>query len=69
MVKRAAGFDATLIRDLSEAVYRDRLGRSDAASAIAKSGEAVLRKRASVYDPITRSYLKALKHFGLLRED
>lgn len=54
-------FSPEYIRDISERVYRTRLG-ADAASMIAKdkdNGEK-LRSRAASYDPLTRAYLAAL---------
>lgn len=55
-------FDPDYIRDLSEKVYRDRLGADDVASMIEKDndGGAKLRSRAGLYDGLTRAYLKAL---------
>ena len=55
-------FSPSYIRDLSEKVYRSRLGARDAASMIEKdrdSGEK-LRSRAGSYDPLTRAYLDAI---------
>lgn len=57
-----AKFDPEYIRDISEKVYRERLGGTDAASMVAKdkdNGEK-LRNRAGAYDPLTRVYLDAL---------
>ena len=49
------------IRDISEAVYKDRLN-GGAERMIAQDGDAgkKLRSRAGAYDQLTRSYLKAL---------
>lgn len=50
------------VRDLSEAVYRTRLGPADVASMIAKDGDSgeKLRGRAGSYDTLTCAYLEAL---------
>lgn len=55
-------FDPNYIRDISEKVYRERLGPDDTASMIAKDkdGGERLRGRASSYDPLTRAYLDVL---------
>jgi hypothetical protein len=55
-------FDPDYVRDLSEKVYRDRLGADDVVSMIEKDqdGGAKLRARAASYDGLTRAYLKAL---------
>lgn len=55
-------FSPDYIRDLSEKVYRDRLGVAQVASMIRDdkdSGEK-LRGRAASYDPLTRCFLKAI---------
>lgn len=58
---RAPEFDADAVRDLSEAVYRDRLGETDAAAMVEKDGDSgqKLRERASSYDQLSRAYLRA----------
>ena len=65
-------FDPDYIRDLSEKVYRDRLGAEDVASMIEKDddGGTKLRSRAASYDGLTRAYLKALgvEPHSVLRE-
>lgn len=61
--KREPEFDAGLVRAISEAVYRERLGEGGAARMIAEDaddGEA-LRERSASYDSLTRSYLRAIK--------
>jgi hypothetical protein len=57
--------DADRIRDISEAVFRERLG-SDAKSMIEKDGDdgKKLRARAGAFDSLTRVYLKVLKQAG-----
>lgn len=65
--KREPEFDAETVRDISEAVYRDRLGADDVASMIEKDGDngQKLRERASSYDNLTRSYMRAVRGRGL----
>lgn len=58
---RAAEFDAGHVRDISEAVYRDRMGEKDASERIAKIGAAKFREHAGLYDALTRAYLRAIK--------
>lgn len=50
------------VRDVSEAVYRMRLGPDDTARMIAKDGDKgeQLRGRAGSYDTLTRAYMKVL---------
>ena len=60
--KREPEFDPKMVRDISETVYRERLGEGGADRMIEKdadSGEQ-LRERAGSYDSLTRSYLRAL---------
>lgn len=54
---------ADRVRDISERVYRDRLGESDVASMIAKDGDGglKLRERAVSYDALSRCYLRAIE--------
>jgi len=54
--------DAERIRDISEKVYRIRLGARDTQSMIAKDGDngEKLRQRAGSYDVLTRAYLEAM---------
>ena len=61
-VVRVPEFDADHVRDVSEAVYRDRLG-NDLDEMLEKDadGGKKLRDRAGSYDALTRSYLRALK--------
>jgi len=56
-------FDANRVRDVSELVYRDRLGPVECANMIEKDGDggAKLRERAGSYDSLTRCYLRALR--------
>lgn len=63
---RTQEFDPEHVRDISEAVYRDRLGKDEAAKMVAKAkGDVgILRRNASSYDGITRSYLRVLKARG-----
>ena len=51
-----------VIRDISEAVYRDRLGINGVKSMLANDADdgKKLRQRAGCYDPLTRSYLRIL---------
>lgn len=55
--------DQEFVRDISEAVYRERLGAADAAAMIEKDGDQgqKLRERAASYDSMTRSYIRALQ--------
>lgn len=55
--------DAERIRDISDKVYRIRLGQRDTESMIAKDGDQgqKLRQRAGSYDVLTRAYLEALE--------
>lgn len=48
------------VRDISEAVYRVRLGEDDTARMIAVDGAEKLRKRAACYDILTRVYLDVI---------
>lgn len=50
------------IRDVSEKVYRKRLGKEDVERMIAKDGDGGvrLRKRASIYDDLVGDILKVL---------
>lgn len=61
-MKREPEFDPMKVRDVSEVVYRDRLGAEDVAKMIKKDGDAgqKLRERASSYDTLTRAYMRAL---------
>jgi len=58
----ATGFSAEYVRDVSEMIYRDRLGEKDVASMIEKDGDGgvKLRQRAGCFDSLTRSYLKII---------
>lgn len=60
--KQQSAFDDVMVRDISEKVYRLRLGAEDTASMIAKdkdNGEK-LRARAVCFDTITRAYLEVI---------
>lgn len=61
--KRGPEFDPEAVRDISEAVYRERLGKDDAAAMIEKDGDGgkKLRERASSYDNLTRAYMRAMR--------
>lgn len=58
---REAEFPPEVVRDLSEKVYRERLGEGGAERMIAEDGDQgqKLRTRAAVMDDLTRSYLRA----------
>ena len=60
---RPVEFDPEMVRDISEAVYRDHLGPADVVSMIEKDKDAgqKLRARASCYDTFTRSYLRVFE--------
>lgn len=60
---RTPEFPLERIRDLSERVYRDRLGESDVTSMLAKDGDGgiKLRERAVSYDALSRAYLRAIE--------
>lgn len=62
MAKREAEFDADYVRDISEAVYRMRLGVGGADRMIEADGDGCkkLRHRARAYDSLTRDYLRAI---------
>ena len=62
MTERKPTFDPIYIRDISEKVYRLELGEDDMRRMIEKDKDQgqKLRNRAGSYDPLTRSYLKAL---------
>ena len=59
--KRQPEFDAEHVRDISEAVDRDRKPETDLADIIAEKGAAKIREYAGSYDSLTRSYLRATK--------
>ena len=64
-----ANWPAAFITDISEAVYRVRLGGSDEAAAMIekdKDNGVKLRNRAKGYDSMTRDYLTVLKELGML---
>lgn len=54
--------DAKRVRDISVAVYKERLGPTETASMLENDGDggAKLRHRAASYDSLTRSYMKAM---------
>jgi hypothetical protein len=54
-------FGAERVRDISLAVYLERLGRDGTPEAIAKLGLEKIRERAKSYDPLTRAYLRAIR--------
>lgn len=55
-------FDPERVRDISEAVYRERLGSGEVAAMIEKDGDGGkrLRSRAGSYDVLTRVYLRVI---------
>jgi len=59
---KAPPLDATRIRDIAEAVYRDRLGPRDTARMIAEDGDngEKLRARAACYGPLVVPFCRAL---------
>lgn len=59
--RRPVDFDAEFVRDVSEAVYRDRVGADDIARMIEKHDAAFVRRSAGSYDTLTRAYLRTLK--------
>lgn len=60
--KKVPEHTADEVRDISEAVYCDRLGAADTATMIEKDGDdgVKLRARAGGFDVLTRSYLRVL---------
>jgi hypothetical protein len=56
-------YDPKMVRDISEAVYRMRLGDDDTQRMLAKDndGGEKLRGRAKSYDSLTRCYLEVLE--------
>jgi hypothetical protein len=61
--KRVAEFAPERVRDVSEAVYRDRLSPEALKLMIEKDADQgeKLRGRAASYDSLTRSYMRALQ--------
>lgn len=59
---RPIEFDADRVRDISEAVFRERLGK-DVKKMLAddNDGGKKLRERASSYDALTRCYMRAIR--------
>lgn len=60
--RKPSPYDDKMVRDISEKVYRKRLGPEDTASMIDKdkdNGEK-LRARAGSYDTLTRAYLEII---------
>jgi hypothetical protein len=66
---RVAEFDAEFVRDISEAVYRERLGKNDAEAMEKEHGAARVRNNAGSYDVLTRAYLRATKAAGSVSEN
>jgi hypothetical protein len=60
-------FDPELVTSVSEIVYRERLGETDAAKMIADDGDGGVkfRKRAAAYDALTKAYIRAIQAVGL----
>jgi hypothetical protein len=56
-------YDPEFIRNVSELVYRLELGPGGAERMVAKDGDdgSKLRKRAKLYDRLTRTYLRVLR--------
>lgn len=59
---KIAPIDSNRIKDIAEAVYRDRLGERDIARMIAddKDNGEKLRGRAKIYEPLVVPFCKAL---------
>lgn len=59
----AEDFDKNYVRDISEIVYRSRLGPGGAERMVTDDGDdgSKLRGRAGAYDGLTRDYLRALR--------
>ena len=62
-------YDLVAVRDISEAVYRLRLGKDDTQRMLAKDNDdgAKLRERAESYDSLTRAYLDVINDRGLIQ--
>lgn len=60
---RVAEFDPVMVRDISEAVYRERLGADSVTNMLEKDGDggAKLRERSASYDGLTRAYLRVIR--------
>lgn len=58
--QKPQSFDDTYVRDISEAVYKDRLGPKQTASMLEKDGAEKLRERAAFYDHTTVATLRAI---------
>ena len=58
--RTAPQFDPERVRDVSEAVYRIRLGKDAVARMVEKHGEDKIREFASSYDVLTRAYFLVL---------
>jgi hypothetical protein len=58
---RVAEFDPEFVSDISEAVYRARVGPLGIERMEAEHGPGVARRNALSYDSLTRDYLRALK--------
>lgn len=59
--RRPADFDPEFVRDVSEAVYRQRVGEEDIVRMIEKHDAAFVRRNAGSYDTLTRAYLRTLR--------
>ena len=57
-----------LVDEITEAVYRERLGADDTRRMIAKDGVEKLREWSKSYETLTRAYLKVLREKGMLVE-
>jgi hypothetical protein len=62
--------DSQLVREISERVYRERLGPGDLARMLEKDndGGKKMRVRAASYDSLTRAYIKALRDYAADRK-
>ncbi len=53
-------FDPEYVRDISLAVYLERLGPDGTAKAVAELGINIIRGRAGSHDTLTKAYLRAI---------
>lgn len=53
-------FDPEYVRDIAEAVYKERLGKKDTQSMLEKKGSEYLRRNAQIYDPQVIAALRAI---------
>lgn len=59
-------FPEALVRDVSLAIYKDRLGEIDTVSMLAKDndGGKLIAERSRSYDTLTLAYLRAINSRG-----